>query len=210
MTASQPSSARRTAAGSSRSPTIVAAPYGEGTRSKTRGSCPCAERRSTTCEPMKPDPPVTSTLITTVDPGALMREQSERSRRSVPTMSDPRGFSFGGRSVVERNAPVVLRDPVRVRKLDVVAEQAVARLVVDLARRALDRVENDVLVVARRHPRRQDDAVRVDGVELLTGLRVLPRDDLVQPLHLDDADRSRELVHAEVEPVNGVVGLAVV
>src|SRR5262245_36057544 len=48
--------------------------------------------------------------------------------------------------VVERHAPVVLRDPVRVRQIHGVPHDPVAGLVVDLAGRALDRVEDDVLV----------------------------------------------------------------
>src|SRR5439155_25410258 len=39
---------------------------------------------------------------------------------------------------------------------------------------------------------------------------VLPLRDLVEPLDLDDADRGREFVHAEVQTVHAEVGLAVV
>ena len=86
---------------------------------------PVASSRSTTCDPMKPDPPVTRTFMHRL-PSAI-------------------------RPVVERHAPVVLGHPVRVRQVDRVPEDPVAGLVVDLARRALDRVEDDVLVEARDH-----------------------------------------------------------
>ena len=39
---------------------------------------------------------------------------------------------------------------------------------------------------------------------------VLPRGDLVEAVDLHDPERGRELVQAEVQPVHGVVRLAVV
>ena len=59
-----------------------------------RGSWPCARSRSTTCEPMKPEPPVTRTFM------------------RLPLRVGP---------VVERHAPVVLGDPVGVRQVDRIA-----------------------------------------------------------------------------------------
>ena len=103
MIASQPRTARRVASRSARSPIDRldrAGPWcGDGTRSKMTGSWPCARSRSTTCEPMKPAPPVTRTLISDDAPGAR----------------------HGRGPVVERRAPVVLRHPVGVREVDVVA-----------------------------------------------------------------------------------------
>src|SRR5439155_7631139 len=138
-------------------------PQGERTRSKLRVSCPCARSRSRTCEPMNPEPPVTSTLMAARAPPALVGRRAEPGRELVPTKPDPPGFSFApvDRPVVKRHTPVVLRDPVGVRQVDVVAQQAVAGLVVDLAGRAVDRVENDVLVEPGGHSGREDDAVRV-------------------------------------------------
>src|SRR5579884_4163737 len=50
----------------------------------------------------------------------------------------------------------------------------------------------------------------MDGVDVAAHSLVLPADDLRQALGLHDAERGRELVHAEVEAVDAVVGLAVV
>src|SRR5579875_2053519 len=50
----------------------------------------------------------------------------------------------------------------------------------------------------------------VAGVELLPRDRVLPRDDLRQPLDLDQPDGGSELAHPEVESCHAVLGLAVV
>ena len=115
------------------------------------------------------------------------------------------------RAVVERHAPVVLGHPVAVRQVDVVAEHAMARLVVHLAGRALDRVEDDVLVVARRPcPPGSSTRFGCAGSSSLARDGVLPRGDLVEPLDADDAERCRELVQSVVEPWLRVVGLAVV
>ena len=91
-----------------------------------------------------------------------------------------------------------------------VPQHAVAGLVVDLARGALDRVEDDVLVEAGDHAVRQFDPVRMRGVEELAGDRVLPLGDVVEPLDADDAERGRELVQPVVHPGPRVVRLAVV
>ena len=142
---------------------------------------------STTCEPMNPDPPVTRTL----------------NRR-------PPGARAGGGPVVQRRAPVVLRDPVGVREIDGVPEHAVAGLVVDLPGGALERLEDDVLVEARDHPVGKLDPRLVTGSSSFARDAVLPRDDLLEPLGADDPERGRELVHSVVEPGRVVVGLAVV
>ena len=113
-------------------------------------------------------------------------------------------------AVVQRNARMVARDPVGVRQVHVVAHDPVARLVVHPPGRALEPLEHDVLVEARDHARRQLEPARVDRVEVLPGDVVLPRHDLGQSLDLDEPERGGELVHAEVEPVDFVVGLAVV
>ena len=76
-----------------------------------------------------------------------------------------------------------------------------ARLVVHLPGRALDRLEDDVLVEARDHAVRQGELRRIHRVELRARGLVLPGDDLVQALGLHDADRGGELVQAEVEAV---------
>ena len=47
---------------------------------------------------------------------------------------------------------MILRDPVAVWEVDGVAHDSVARLVVHLARRTLDRLKNDVLVETGGHP----------------------------------------------------------
>src|SRR3954447_23009733 len=91
-----------------------------------------------------------------------------------------------------------------------VAHEPVAWLVVDPAGRALDRVEHYVLVVAGGHPRRQFDARGEARVELRAGVAVLPAHDLLEPIDLDEPQRGAELAHAEVEPGDREVGLAVV
>src|SRR6266849_1345243 len=47
-------------------------------------------------------------------------------------------------------------------------------------------------------------------VEQFRSLLVFPPSDLVEPFNLDDADCGREFVHAGIQPVYAVVGLAVV
>src|SRR5258708_5453331 len=47
-------------------------------------------------------------------------------------------------------------------------------------------------------------------VEQLGSLLVFPPSYLVEPFNLDDADCGREFVHAGIQPVDAVVGLAVV
>ena len=47
-------------------------------------------------------------------------------------------------------------------------------------------------------------------VEVLAGVLVLPGDDLLHPLDLDEAERGGELAHPEVEPLDLVLELAVV
>ena len=138
--ASQPSTASRTASASVRSPITVSTSPGRGTargrgrRSAARGRLPTS--LSTTCEPMKP--------------GAAGDESLHR-----PAPGDGLERGQRGGPVVERRAPVVLRDPVGVREVDRVAHHAVAGLVVDLAGRALERLEDDVLVEAGDHPLRE-------------------------------------------------------
>src|SRR5438445_5334474 len=90
------------------------------------------------------------------------------------------------------------------------AHDSVARLVVHLARRALDRLKHDVLVETGRHPRREHEPRRIVRIESLARGSVLPRDDLVEAFDTDDPQSSRELVHTEVEPVDSVVRLAVI
>src|SRR5262249_20328161 len=85
-----------------------------------------------------------------------------------------------------------------------------ARRVVDLARRALDRLEDDVFVEAGAHSVRELEPRRIDSVEPLTGDGILPGRDLVEAPHLYEPDRARELAHPEVQPVEAVVGFSVV
>ena len=105
---------------------------------------------------------------------------------------------------------MVLCDPVRVRKIDVVPHDAVARFVVDLAGRLLDLVEDDVLVEPRRHAVRKLQSAGVLCVQDLGGDAVLPLHDLRQALRLDQAERGGELAEAEVESLHVIRGLAVV
>src|SRR3954447_3863759 len=117
--------ARRSASGSISEPTNVSTSptwwCGECSRSKIRGVTPCSLSLSTTCEPMKPEPPVTRTLICLTP---LVRFLGTvRVSRTV---------------VIERDAPVVLGDPIGVRQVDLVTHDPVARLVVDLAGGLLD------------------------------------------------------------------------
>ena len=129
---------------------------------------------------------------------------------------DPHGSSLLERRlaalgpVVERHAPVVLGHPVGVRQLVGAAHDPVAGLFVDTAGALLDRVEDDVLVEARGHPLGQLQPRRVQRVEVLAGVLVLPGDDLLHALGLDQAQRGGELAHPEVEPVDLVLELAVV
>src|SRR6201999_21449 len=113
MTASQSRIARSRLLGSVIEPVKVSTSsgewYGEALRSKIRGVIPRSSRRSTTWETMKPPPPVTRTLI------------------SVPSLRQSRLAAL--RSVVERDAPVVLSDPVGVRQLVGAAHDPVAGLV---------------------------------------------------------------------------------
>src|SRR5579859_497267 len=129
------------------------------------GSWPRARSLSTTCEPMKPDPPVTRTLMT--GPPSLY-----------------------ARPVVKGHAGVVARYPVGVGELYVMTHDAVARLVVDASRRAFEPVEDDVLVETRDHPVGQlETAAGVRRVEFAPSHLVLPRDDLGNPLHLQQPER---------------------
>src|SRR5579859_4157147 len=124
------------------------------------GSWPRARILSTTCEPMKPDPPVTRTLMT--PPPSLY-----------------------ARPVVEGHARVVARYPVGVGELYAMTHDAVARLVVDTPGRRFEPVEDDVLVETRDHPLGQlETAAGVQRVELAPSHLVLPRDDLGHSLHL--------------------------
>src|SRR4051794_3719481 len=179
-----------------------------------RGRCPAARSLSTTWDPMNPAPPVTRTFIAA--PPSSLRRSSLRLRRAygahrwasveptaliaAPPSSLRRSPLVG--AVVDRHAPVVLGDPVRVRQVDPVAHDAVARLVVDLPRRALDRLEDDVLVVPGGHSLRQAESCGVVRVEVGSCGFVLPRDDLVQPVHLNDPDGRCELVQPEVQAVD--------
>ena len=125
---------------------------------------------------------------------------------------DPHGSrSARRRTVVERHAPVVLRHPVGVRQLVAGAHDAVAGLVVDLARRPLDRVEHDVLVEARGHAVGQLEAPRMHRIELLA------RDARSSRPRSPPSARSGRAPSAAVNslmrklrPVHVVVGLAVV
>ena len=134
---------------------------------------------------MKPDPPVTRTRLTR-RPRAHARRGSRAARTS--------GW----------------RRPSRCWEAARDLQQAVAGLVVDLARGALERVEDDVLVEPRGHAVRQEQATGVAVVEHVARILVLPPDDLLEALDLDQPQRGGELAHAEVEPRSGVVGLAVV
>src|SRR4051794_28473783 len=114
-----------------------------------RGETPCSHSLSTTCEPMKPDPPVTRTLIYLL--------------RSV---------------VIEGHAPVVLGDPVGVGQVHHVPHDPVARLLVDLAGGLLDGREDDVLVEAGDHAVRELQTTRVLRVEHRARNVVLPGNDV--------------------------------
>src|SRR4029077_2143052 len=80
----------------------------------------------------------------------------------------------------------------------------------DPARRLLYRLQNDVLLETRRHSVGQCGPRRVQRVEVLARIGVLPSDDLLHALGLDEAERGGELAHAEVEAVDLVFELAVV
>src|SRR4029077_5622723 len=80
----------------------------------------------------------------------------------------------------------------------------------DLAGRALDLLEDDVLVETGDHAVRELQAGGVDGIERLAGDLVLAGADLLEALGLHQADRGGELAHPEVEALDPVVGLAVV
>src|ERR1700749_5186894 len=101
MTASRSRIARSRLPGSVIEPVKVSTSsgewYGEALRSKIRGVTPFAISLSTTWEPMKPPPPVTSTLL-----GSGLLAQG-------------RGAAVG--AVVERHAPMILRHPVGVWQL---------------------------------------------------------------------------------------------
>src|SRR5438034_9395979 len=100
---------------------------------------------------MKPEPPVTITFTAaprtlqgvdrsfqTAGPGtrpALVDIASDVSRSGLCVL---RQAALVERPVVERRAPVVLGDPVRVRQIVVRAHDPVAGLVVDLAGGALE------------------------------------------------------------------------
>ena len=91
------------------------------------------------------------------------------------------------------------------------AHDAVARLVVDLAGRALDRVEDDVLVEPGDHPVGQLAGGRgCTGSSCSRAAAFFQATISSQPLGLHEPERGGELAHAEVQPGDGVVGLAVV
>src|SRR3954469_2081523 len=89
-------------------------------------------------------------------------------------------------------------------------EDAVAGLVIHLARRPLDRLEDDVLVEARRHPLGEPQSLLIDRIELFARDLVLVLDDLRRALRGHDTERRGELAHAQTEPLDAVVRLAVV
>ena len=131
---------------------------------------------------MKPEPPVTRTLIA----------------------------DCACRTVVQRHARMVSRDPVGVRQLDVVARGSgdTAR-----RRRARSSARASRTRCTCRAPRPSRPAARAGSgtrVELRARDLVLPGDDLRQPLDLDQPERGGELAHAEVEAVDLVGRLAVV
>src|SRR5260221_3510046 len=90
------------------------------------------------------------------------------------------------------------------------AQRSMAWLVVDLAGRTLERIEDDVLVVPRHHAFGQMYAIGVLRIEALPRDRVLPCGDLVEPFDAHDAERGGEFVQPIVESGLRVVGLAVV
>ena len=105
---------------------------------------------------------------------------------------------------------MVLGHPVGVGQIVGAPHDPVAGLVVDAAGGLLDLFEDDVLVEARGHPVGQLQAGRVQRVEMLAGVLVLPGDDLLHAIGLDQAEGGGELAHPEVEPVDLVLELAVV
>src|SRR3954471_6035740 len=101
-------------------------------------------------------------------------------------------------------------DPVGIRQLVARSAYPMAGLVVDLARRALDLVEDYVLVEPGSHAVRQPQPRGMRLIQQSAGDFVLPGNYLTHALHLHEAKRGGELVHPEVEPLHRVVGLAVV
>src|SRR4051794_34757489 len=143
-------------------------------RSKIRGWWPAARRRSTTCEPMKPAPPVTR-----------MRLMPQAGKTYCPpgnysccTSSAGRRPADGVGTVVQRNARMVVGDPVRVGQVVGRPHDAMAGVVVDATAGSLDLVERDVLVEARGHPVGQAQASGMLRIELRAGDLVLPGHDL--------------------------------
>ena len=85
-----------------------------------------------------------------------------------------------------------------------------ARHVVDLSGGSIDGAEHDVFVEAGHHRGRQLEAIGVEGIEPVARRGVLPFSDLFESLDADEAERRRELVHAQVQTRLVVARLAVV
>src|SRR5437667_4064479 len=132
------------------------------TMSKTRTSTPLFRSLSTTCEPIKPDPPVTSTLIALI---------------SLCIDSDCR-------IVIEGHAPVVLRNPFGIGEATASFHDGMAQLVIHLSRGLLDRLEHDVFVVPGDHSVWKMHPLGKLGVQMFPGDLVFPCRDLLHPINL--------------------------
>ena len=77
---------------------------------------------------------------------------------------------------------MILRCPLSIRKDSLLLHNRVAQFVVHLPGRLLDRLEDDVLVVAGLHAVRKFDPLRVFRIQVLPGNLSLPGRDLVQSI----------------------------
>src|SRR3954467_13199949 len=95
-------------------------------------------------------------------------------------------------------------DPVGIRQLVARSHDPVAGLVVDLARRALDLVEDYVLVEPGSHARPHPPPRARRPTQPRAGDFALPGNYLTHALRLHEPERRRELIHPEVEPLHRV------
>lgn len=89
--------------------------------------------------------------------------------------------------VINRDAPVIFCNPIRIWKLDIVVQYPVAGFVIDLARRIFNLVEYDIFIIAGYHSVWELNPVRILRVEP-AGIVIFIFDYVIEPFGLHGAD----------------------